>query len=685
MAKLTDLPTELIQQIATIGGRSPILEERDLASLSVVNWQFHRAVTPIYWRYAISEIAKPDSLSRRNEPYTHAAIWGSTLMFDAAVAWGFEPESPHLILLQACQEDHYDIVARLLDRGTKLEDDSAKHAINYYGNKFPALQEGCVPLKIAIDNGHEGIVMLLLSHGANPSFITMEGDSVSALHGAAATNMVQVAEYLIQQVGLPVDLPDYRGYTPLRYALTYSSNRDSDTQMLAKLIELGADVNSELRGELPLTSALFRAKYRHAAMLLDAGSKIVPEKPWPRVKFPIHALIAGSKSVKYKSSRQLAILHRIIDAGADLTKKYVRGYSPLKEAMLNGSENMLSHILEILGEDHPHPDDLLDDLVWGGKRVHRFEEKVGVVLKRGAGIDTTLSIGLSLLQWAIIERCEYTKFLEKLLSMANDSMLDRSYLDDLLADFSSGGHGFCGIYLNHLEVLVTHGARLKSLDEVYSSVLHMAKASPCHIPHWLDEGLDMGFSTEELHGLFVYALEKDSEELASSILRRLEPSLSEINPQWLFKAAKMPTHRIADKLLEHAKGSDLNYIMSGNTAFATVSNGRCSTKHISRLMELGADPMLLANQQVCHECRFSPICGLQGASALEAAIHHCSLELVKEMWQRITPESRPDARQFIPCVRYRCEAERAEIVAWLEEVSVKDGGIIQDEEAVREA
>ncbi|KAI1658818.1 ankyrin [Daldinia decipiens] len=686
MAKLTDLPTELLQMIATArDDRTPweILKEEDLARLSVVNRQLHKAINGIFFSYGIHNGSNPPS---------YAAQYGNLHILKAMVAFRIEPISWHYILLEACVYDHLNIVAWILDRGIKLEDlgltvnTDSHHLFNpwvrsyrrrwmpYGGYKLPSLQKGCVALKVAIGNGNQDMALLLLSHGSNPFFVTKEGKSISALHEAAGANMVQVVEYLIQEAGLPVDLPDYRGFTPLRYAIKYSQNRDLDTEMLEKLIELGANINSEASGELPLTSALSRAKYKHASMLLDAGSKVVPDQPFPRVRFPIHALIYGSKGVAYKCPRQIALLHRLVDTGADLQKKYIWGHTPLREALLNGSESLLSYLLHILGEEQPHPDDLLDVLVWAYERVHHFPKKVEVVLKWGARMDTILSNGESFLYWAIRNNTIKTYFLDKLLTKATDAMLDRSYLDDLLVELTSPVCSTTDSY-QFLQILGEHSARLKSPDHLYDVSLHVINIS-WTVQDWLIAGFDI-LPAEKLHRLFLLALEKREKLIPYELLDRIEPNISELDPEWLHEAAKYCHFGIITRLLRYSKSSDLNAVQKSTTVLARLiyhDSYECALE----VMEHGADPILPTNHPVCDGGQFPPPYGIcPGASAFEIGLHEgIPLEIIQKMWQKIAPEARPDPGLFIPCVYNGEDKEdrHSEVVAWLKQVRVKDDG-----------
>ncbi|KAF3065063.1 ankyrin repeat protein [Daldinia childiae] len=696
MAKLTDLPTELLQMIATAEGYfDEILKERDLARLSVVNRQLHNATNRIFFSYGIHKGSNPPS---------YAARHGNVHILKAMVAFRLEPTYWHYVLLEACVNGHLNIVTWILDRGIKLEDhgmpligDSDYRRHNWLISssdwqmdrgrfyELPVLQEGCVALKVAIDELNQDIVLFLLSHGANPFFVTKEGKSISALHQAARANMVKVVEYLIQKTGLSVDLPDYRGLTPLRYAVKYSYNRDRDTEMLEKLIELGANVNSEVRGELPLTSALSRAKYKHASMLLDAGSKIVPDKPLPRVRLPIHALIYGSKGVPYKCPRQIALLHRIVDAGADLQKKYTRGHTPLREALLHGSESLLSHLLRILGEEQPHPDDLLDVLVWAYKDVHHFPRKVEVVLKWGARMDTVLSNGQTFLFWVIRNSTIKTDFLDKLLTKATDAMLDRGYLDDLLVELTSSANGVRDSY-DFSEILYEHGARIKSLDHRYNVSLYTISAHRT-VQDWLIEGFDM-LPTEKMGLLFIGAMERNFEKLAYNLLDLIEPNISELDPRWLYEAARLGLFNIITRLLKYAKSSDLNVVQESTTVLAMLVYNTRDYECALEVMEHGANPILPTNHPVCDGRKFRYWYRITPrASAFEIGLHQgIPFEVIQKMWQKIDPEARPDPKAFIRCVcnEEHKEGYHSEVVAWLEKLTVKDDKATQDEGVVQE-
>ncbi|KAI1099030.1 hypothetical protein F4804DRAFT_323047, partial [Jackrogersella minutella] len=154
--------------------------------------------------------------------------------------------------------------------------------------------------------------------------------------------MVRVVEFLVQKIGLSVDLQDSTMVSPLFHHISsYTSKYDElyepgledqwledlmadfeNNAMLERLIQLGAEINYEKNGLLPLTITLESHLFSHTTTLLDAGAKIKPIQPQSGVPYPIHACVKSTRLVnadtRVQSDNTRSILRRLVKAGEDL-------------------------------------------------------------------------------------------------------------------------------------------------------------------------------------------------------------------------------------------------------------------------------------------------------------------------------------------------------------------------------
>ncbi|KAI0095854.1 ankyrin [Daldinia grandis] len=681
MAKLTDLPVELLLMIAESGDSGStefygftILEESDLVSLVFTCRRFYEVfnrmlymkdVKHSYYNFFYSAVRKGNLASLK--------VADSFQIGLPHMKWG----SPSYLLQLACGNGYLDITEWLLDHGAPFNELLPCEGMNENSPK------GCAALWNALQRSQEDTALLMLSRGSNPIYTTEQNTSRSALHYAACFNMVRVVEYLVKERGLSINLKDMKGYTPLRYTMRYTKTPDTDTTMIKKLIELGADVNTEKFGELPLTSALMRGKYRNVEILLDAGSKVKPDQPVRKVKYPIHGFIYGTKAAisKPKISAQKAILQRLIDAGVDLTEKYPQGYSPLQEAILNGSPETMSQLLLILTEKYKGATDVTDHLgflLQNTNGIKSFHAKLMNLLEHGAKIDAPLHDGRTLLQWAVDNYSRYfqPKYLYDVLDMATESMLDWKYLNKLLTELAtSSKYDNTNSIEYMIDALICHGATIEDPDDIYSA----AKASlrrPCPDYCVLDSFtliFDSGIPAEKLPGLLTEALEYQSPVWVRYLLGRLEPDFDPANrdPNWLHQAAAWDDVDVIKRLLEGISSADVNRLNAeGMTPLAIATRyslNRPPYSTIVAFLEHGADPFLPKGPLMCtgKDAAESTWC-FEEVSAFEVAVHCDMGHAAREMWERTAPQARPSPKTFTQCMEKHLFGGDAKWETWFD-------------------
>lgn len=101
---------------------------------------------------------------------------------------------------------------------------------------------GSYPLNYAAWSGDVPTVRLLLEAGADPTALSRQGEW-SALHTAAGMGHLEVIDLLLE-AGVPVDLPNRDGRTPLE-----SARMSGNDAAIEHLLEKGAQSPEEARGQ----------------------------------------------------------------------------------------------------------------------------------------------------------------------------------------------------------------------------------------------------------------------------------------------------------------------------------------------------------------------------------------------------------------------------------------------------
>ena len=141
------------------------------------------------------------------------------------------------VLAFATARGHTEVVRRLLAAGAKFSDNSI----------YPALTE-------AIENGHHGVVRVLLQHGVTASY-----GGNSYLFTAAASGQEEIV-WLLLSTGADANAKTSSGETPLMYAVDAYQPRSEPVQypeVVRVLLDYGANVNAQNKnGETALMKAV---------------------------------------------------------------------------------------------------------------------------------------------------------------------------------------------------------------------------------------------------------------------------------------------------------------------------------------------------------------------------------------------------------------------------------------------
>uniref|UniRef100_A0A8C1RWA6 Ankyrin 2a, neuronal n=1 Tax=Cyprinus carpio TaxID=7962 RepID=A0A8C1RWA6_CYPCA len=221
------------------------------------------------------------------------------------------------ILYMAAQENHLDVVRYLLENG---------------GNQSIATEDGFTPLAIALQQGHNQVVSLLLEHDTKGKV------RLPALHIAARKDDTKSAALLLQndhnadvQSKMMVNRTTESGFTPLHIAAHYGN-----VNVATLLLNRGAAVDFTARnGITPLHVASKRGNTNMIALLLDRGSQI--DAKTRDGLTPLHCAA--------RSGHDTAV-ELLLERGAPILARTKNGLSPLHMSAQGDHVDCVKHLLQ---------------------------------------------------------------------------------------------------------------------------------------------------------------------------------------------------------------------------------------------------------------------------------------------------------------------------------------------------
>ncbi|XP_008296114.1 ankyrin-3-like [Stegastes partitus] len=216
----------------------------------------------------------------------------------------------------AAQENHLDVVQFLLDNGS---------------SQSIATEDGFTPLAVALQQGHDQVVSLLLENDTKGKV------RLPALHIAARKDDTKAAALLLQndhnadvESKMMVNRTTESGFTPLHIAAHYGN-----INVATLLLNRGAAVDFKARNDItPLHVASKRGNSNMVRLLLERGAKIDA-----RTKDGLTPLHCGARSGHEQ------VVEMLLDRGAPILSKTKNGLSPLHMATQGDHLNCVQLLL----------------------------------------------------------------------------------------------------------------------------------------------------------------------------------------------------------------------------------------------------------------------------------------------------------------------------------------------------
>uniref|UniRef100_A0A7N8Y801 Ankyrin 1, erythrocytic a n=1 Tax=Mastacembelus armatus TaxID=205130 RepID=A0A7N8Y801_9TELE len=455
----------------------------------------------------------------------------------------------------AAQENHLEVVKFLLENGA---------------NQSIPTEDGFTPLAVALQQGHENVVALLINYGTKGKV------RLPALHIAARNDDTRTAAVLLQNDPNP-DVLSKTGFTPLHIAAHYEN-----LNVAQLLLNRGANVNfTPKNGITPLHIASRRGNVIMVRLLLDRGAQI--EAKTKDELTPLHCAARNG---------HVRIIEILLDHGSPIQAKTKNGLSPIHMAAQGDHMDCVKQLLQYNAEIDDITLDHLTPLHVAAHCGHHRMAKV--LLDKGAKPNSRALNGFTPLHIAC--KKNHMRVMDLLLKhSASLEAVTESGLTPLhVASFM--GH------LNIVKILLQKGASPSASNVKVETPLHMASRAGHHevAEFLLQNGAPVDAKAKDDQTPLHCAARMGHKELVKLLLEH------KANPNSTTTAGHTPLHIAARE--GHVQTVRILLDMEAQLQIPS----RVS-QFLSLLLERGANPNAA---------------GKNGLTPLHVAVHHNNLDVV---------------------------------------------------------
>lgn len=454
-----------------------------------------------------------------------------------------------------------------------------------------------VPLSFALKLGHYECAEILLTRGANPNGMG-KGDTPPIIGACNWFNLKAIR--ILAAHG--ADLNQTRssnGSTALHYCS--STSFEGRAEMIALLIELGADINArneKLR--TPLISAAYSPDYDSVKLLVEAGAELNHTDQLGRS--------ALSTAIKNKDTRTATLL---IEAGADVEPLFERSGSPLTEASRLGLTEVAMMLL-----DRGASLDIKDSYGRTALELAQLNNRVEIAALIQLAARKERSLAPIAIPKDETSRRRYTQAMLSSCEHGNIPRCQQLIASGIAAnaishvDGRQPMHAACkGGSLELIKLLLAQGAKLDCRDAAGNTPLHaLCEAGHLHLLQQLaptEEQLKLGNASGQ--SLLHAACRSGKLELVQHLIDKgLDDKLLDKNGlTCLMLACGSGSIDCAKLLLERGAELDAAQVNGQSALFFAAEHAHPAITRY--LLDLGADPTLIdAEGRNCLMLTLSP-------------------------------------------------------------------------------
>lgn len=325
---ILDLPNELLDFISECLG-----SESDINAFAQVNHHLYRLLNQYLYRHNVQQSGSSALVwaAKVGQEETAKKLLGEITKGQNMVDFLMKP------LCEAAENGHSGLVLLLLENGADL---NATSKICKYGN---ALQSACSGMRDNTD-----MARLLISRGAN---VNQEGGFFgNALQAAVESGHEQIAKLLLEN-GSKVDAEENQRYSESASTLVcssplYAASEKGYASLVKLLLEHGSDANLEcgLYGT-PLAAAIGMGHDDIVEIMLNHENMVLNE---PFVYTGSGSGNSDLTSVLYLASEEgnIHVLKLLLDRGADVNLQVDRWGNALTAASTMGHVEVVKLLLE---------------------------------------------------------------------------------------------------------------------------------------------------------------------------------------------------------------------------------------------------------------------------------------------------------------------------------------------------